>query len=78
MESKETTIEPSSVIPVKTPLKTPLKTIDAEKDVWRSTSIFELVGFGYSVWFIYRYLLLANTRQELTDAIAAWKNKVLG
>jgi hypothetical protein len=33
MESKETTIEPSSVIPVKTPLKTPLKTIDAEKDV---------------------------------------------
>ena len=41
-------------------------------------SVFELVGFGYSGWFIYRYLLLANTRKELTDAIATWKNKVFG
>ena len=41
-------------------------------------SVFELVGFGYSGWFIYRYLLLANTRKELTDAIGTWKNKVFG
>jgi len=41
-------------------------------------SVFELVGFGYSGWFIYRYLLLANTRKELIDAIATWKNKVFG
>jgi hypothetical protein len=41
-------------------------------------SVFELVGFGYSGWFVYRYLLLANTRKELTEAIATWKNKVFG
>ncbi|MDX2254460.1 MAG: CAAD domain-containing protein [Pseudanabaenaceae cyanobacterium bins.39] len=41
-------------------------------------SIFELVGFGYSVWFVYRYLLFANTRQEITDAIASWKLKIFG
>jgi hypothetical protein len=41
-------------------------------------SLFELVGFGYSVWFVYRYLLLANTRKELTDAIIGLKNKVFG
>jgi hypothetical protein len=41
-------------------------------------SIFELVGFVYSVWFIYRYLLLASTRKELIDGIVAWKNKVFG
>ena len=41
-------------------------------------SVFELVGFGYSVWFVYRYLLLANTRKELIDGITAWKNKVFG
>ena len=41
-------------------------------------SVFELVGFGYSVWFVYRYLLLATTRKELTDAIAAWKNQIFG
>ena len=42
------------------------------------SSVFELVGFGYSAWFIYRYLLLASTRKELTDMIDAWKNEVLG
>ncbi|MBD2176035.1 hypothetical protein H6F42_03755 [Pseudanabaena sp. FACHB-1998] len=41
-------------------------------------SIFELVGFVYSLWFIYRYLLLATTRKELTDTISAWKQKVFG
>jgi hypothetical protein len=41
-------------------------------------SLFELVGFGYSVWFVYRYLLLANTRKELTDAIIGLKDKVFG
>ncbi|ELS33830.1 MULTISPECIES: CAAD domain-containing protein [Pseudanabaena] len=41
-------------------------------------SIFELVGFGYSLWFVYRYLLLASSRKELIDGIAAWKNKVFG
>ncbi|MBD2317898.1 CAAD domain-containing protein [Phormidium tenue] len=41
-------------------------------------SFFELVGFVYSVWFIYRYLLLANTRKELIDGITAWKSKVFG
>jgi hypothetical protein len=41
-------------------------------------SLFELVGFGYSIWFVYRYLLLANTRKELIDGITAWKNKVFG
>ena len=41
-------------------------------------SLFELVGFGYSIWFIYRYLLLADTRKELIDGLTAWKNKVFG
>ena len=41
-------------------------------------SVFELVGFGYSAWFIYRYLLLANTRKELVDTIKGWKSKVFG
>ncbi|MFM7887015.1 MAG: CAAD domain-containing protein [Pseudanabaena sp.] len=41
-------------------------------------SVFELVGFGYSIWFVYRYLLLATTRRELINTITAWKNKVFG
>ena len=41
-------------------------------------SVFELIGFGYSGWFVYRYLLLASNRKELVDAITAWKNKIFG
>lgn len=41
-------------------------------------SLFELVGFGYSVWFVYRYLLFAHTRKEITDAIANWKQQIVG
>ena len=41
-------------------------------------NVFELVGFGYTLWFIYRYLLLAHTRKELIEGITAWKQKVLG
>ncbi|WP_243903127.1 CAAD domain-containing protein, partial [Aetokthonos hydrillicola] len=39
---------------------------------------FELIGIGYSVWFVYRYLLKASTRQELTDEIAGLKTQVVG
>ena len=41
-------------------------------------SVFELVGFGYSVWFVYRYLLFAHTRKEITDAIGNWKQQIFG
>jgi hypothetical protein len=41
-------------------------------------SILEIVGFGAAIWFTYRYLLLAQTRQELTNYIGAWKQKIFG
>jgi len=39
---------------------------------------FELIGIGYSAWFVYRYLLKASTRQELTNEIATLKSQVIG
>ncbi|AFY68777.1 hypothetical protein Pse7367_0467 [Thalassoporum mexicanum PCC 7367] len=38
----------------------------------------ELVGIGYSIWFIQRYLFLAETRQELVDNVKGIKSKILG
>eukprot|EP00741_Cyanophora_paradoxa_P004914 tig00000849_g4768.t1 len=32
-------------------------------------NLFQLIGFGYTVWFAYRFLLFANTRQELRNKI---------
>lgn len=39
---------------------------------------FEIVGMGYSAWFIYRYLLSASTRQELSEKIEQLKEQVAG
>jgi hypothetical protein len=39
---------------------------------------FQLIGISYSVWFIYRYLLNAGTRQELWQIIDEYKAQVFG
>lgn len=40
--------------------------------------IFEIVGLGYTGWFIYRYLLRASTRQELASEFDSLKGQVVG
>jgi hypothetical protein len=40
--------------------------------------LFELIGLGYTAWFVYRYLLSAASRQELSQEIQALKNQVFG
>ena len=39
---------------------------------------FETVGLGYSAWFIYRYLLKAETRKELSADFNTLKEEILG
>jgi CAAD domains of cyanobacterial aminoacyl-tRNA synthetase len=39
---------------------------------------FELVGIGYVTWFVYRYLLQASTRKELTDELDNFKSEIFG
>ncbi len=39
---------------------------------------FELIGAGYSAWFVFRYLLKASDRQELSDKIKAFKEEIVG
>ncbi|KAM0050432.1 putative cyanobacterial aminoacyl-tRNA synthetase, CAAD domain, protein CURVATURE THYLAKOID 1 [Helianthus debilis subsp. tardiflorus] len=36
----------------------------------------ELVGVGYSGWFVYRYLLFESSRKELTTNIESIKKKI--
>ena len=40
--------------------------------------IFELVGIGYSVWFINHYLLKVSSRQELSKDLQSLKQQVVG
>ncbi len=38
----------------------------------------ELVGLSYTAWFVYRFILRADNRQELTEKYDGLKGQVLG
>lgn len=59
-------------------VKLTLALLDAVNDIPLLAPTFELVGFGYTVWFIYRYLWKASSRQELVKDFNALKDDVLG
>jgi hypothetical protein len=40
--------------------------------------IMELVGLGYTGWFVYRYLLFKSSRKELVQDIEELKGKITG
>ncbi|XP_022871295.1 protein CURVATURE THYLAKOID 1A, chloroplastic-like [Olea europaea var. sylvestris] len=40
--------------------------------------IMELVGLGYTGWFVYRYLLFKSSRKELAEDIEVLKKKIAG
>ncbi|CAJ1950309.1 unnamed protein product [Sphenostylis stenocarpa] len=40
--------------------------------------IMELVGLGYTGWFVYRYLLFKSSRKELATDIEVLKKKITG
>lgn len=40
--------------------------------------VMELIGLGYTGWFVYRYLLFKSSRKELVDDIEELKGKITG
>lgn len=59
-------------------VKLTLALLGAINDVPLLQPTFELVGLGYSVWFVYRYLLKASNRQELGQEFNKLKDQVVG
>ncbi|AVH70763.1 CAAD domain-containing protein [Nostoc sp. 'Lobaria pulmonaria (5183) cyanobiont'] len=59
-------------------VKVLLAVLDALNDIPLVAPSFELIGIGYSAWFVYRYLLKASTRKELTSEITTLKSQVVG
>ncbi|BAY34255.1 hypothetical protein NIES37_52380 [Tolypothrix tenuis PCC 7101] len=55
-----------------------LAILDSLNDIPLVAPTFELIGIGYSAWFVYRYLLKASTRKELTNEITTLKSQVVG
>lgn len=57
-------------------VKLTLALLGAINDIPLLSVLLELIGLGYGIWFIYRYLLTAATRQELSGAIQNFKKQV--
>ena len=55
-----------------------LSVINAVNDIPLLSPVLELVGLGYSIWFVYRYLLRASTRSELMQEFEVLKKQVVG
>ena len=59
-------------------LRVVLAVIDALNSIPLLVPTFELIGIGYSFWFVNRYLLKAPNRQELSQELQALKEQVVG
>lgn len=59
-------------------LKLTLAIIAAVNEIPLLAPTFELVGIGYTVWFVWRYLLQASTRSELNSEIDGLKSEIFG
>jgi hypothetical protein len=59
-------------------VKLTLAVLDSVNDIPLLAPVFELIGLGYSAWFIYRYLLKASNRQELVNDFNSLKEQILG
>ena len=59
-------------------IKVLLGVLGALNDVPLVAPVFELIGMGYTGWFVYRYLLKASNRQELLTEVDAFKEQVVG
>lgn len=59
-------------------LKVLLGVVNELNDIPLLAPTFELIGIGYTVWFVYRYLLRSSNRQQLGQEIQAIKEQVFG
>ena len=75
---KQPVVSISLVITAIVAVKVLLAVLDSLNDIPLVAPTFELIGIGYSAWFVYRYLLKASTRQELTSEITTLKSQVVG
>ncbi len=56
-------------------VKVVLAVLDALNDIPLLSPTFELIGIGYSIWFVKRYLLQTSTREELFQNIQNFLGK---
>lgn len=66
------------ILAVLVSVKLTLALLDAINDIPLVAPTLELIGLAYTAWFVYRYLLSASSRQELSEEVKTLKEQVLG
>ncbi len=59
-------------------VKVTLAVLDALDDIPLLAPILQLVGLCYTIWFVYRYLWKASSREELVTEVEAIKQQIFG
>ncbi|MBK1987818.1 CAAD domain-containing protein [Sphaerospermopsis aphanizomenoides BCCUSP55] len=59
-------------------VKVEIAVLDAVNGVPLLAPIFEIIGIFYAIWFTFRYLIKAETRQELSHKVSSFKQQLLG
>jgi hypothetical protein len=77
-EYKQPILTVSLIVGAVVAVKVTLAILNAINDVPLLAPTFELIGIGYSGWFIYRYLLRATNRKELVGEIEDLKGQIVG
>ena len=59
-------------------VKVTLAILAAINDFPLLSPLFELIGLGYTAWFVYRYLWKESSREELKEEFKVLQSKVFG
>ena len=76
-EYKQAIISIALIIAAILTVKIVLAVLDAINDIPQVHLVFELIGIGYVIWFVFRYLLKASTRQELAAQISSIQKEIV-
>ncbi len=76
--NQPTVVKIGLVVGAAVAVKVALAILGAINEIPLLAPTFEMVGIGTSAWFLYRYLLRASTREELSRDFDSLKKEVLG
>ncbi|MEH2115313.1 CAAD domain-containing protein, partial [Nostoc sp.] len=67
----------STIITATIAVKIILAVLDVINEIPQLNLVFELTGIGYLIWFVFRYLFKASTRQELAAKISFIQKEIV-
>lgn len=67
----------ATIITATIAVKIILAVLDVINEITQLNLVFELTGIGYLIWFVFRYLFKASTRQELAAQISFIQKEIV-